>query len=1088
MADGTSIQIEVSSNADKAAQSLDRLAASLEKVKSAVSGGLRLRGLANQLGNLSTAVTNSVSEDAISRIERLADALQRLQAVGAIRLRVPRNVERVADAVATVNQPRESAVQTVDTTQAVSGVSRLQSLMESLRSVAQAAGRGFSQVGSALGYLGGVAVRAVTELRPLASALATIGRTTAKVVSTGIRGVATGIQKTVNMFSRLRDRIKDSHAGMSQLWSSIKRIAMYRLLRSAIKAVTDGLKTGIENLYHYSKAMGTQFAKSMDTGSSASLKFKNSIAAMLSPAIQAAIPLLVALANAAITAANAIQQVFAVLSGGGIWYKATDAVNDYAKAANGAGGATKNLLADWDELNVIQSKGGGGGGGMQTAFEDMFSVEKIEENEWTKMASEIKAAIDKGDWYGVGQAISKRINDLVDKLKPEDWAKKLNEFIKKGLLAAVGLLENTDFAALGAKIGAFLMGIFGDGNTINWELIGQFLRLRITAVFNTLSGLFSTPGLFEGIGNSFATLINSFFDIDVASIARTIANGVNGAVTIAKMLIKKVNFAAIGTKIKDFLITIFGGGEGGIDWAEVGKTLRDGLVEVIKGLTTIFSADGENKGIFTSIAGEAAKMVNAFFDFNEDQKAAIPAAINAFIKDAIDGVTRFFTDTDWDKIGEDVAYWIENIDWEGIAKKLWTAIGKIFAAAATLGDYIVMGVINSIGDAWNKLGISDLVGKIDTFGDVDAFRQWFNHNNTNGLIQGENGRWISQTKSDLEFVEQVTEAAQKAGHSFEQAQYALAAGITDFNETAVDATDTATKYVNDLYAQVTEGLEEFGTIPITGTKPKVEMPVEVEPITEIDPALVAELNSALYDAIYKSGLVKQTADYDADDYWEQVLGPIVNDVVAASGLVGEAADQVANDFYLQWRKAAVGEDWSESVDDMMASLGIAINEAVPPDLDAIDTDPLTSSLSSAADSAEASAKRIADAIYSINNLYIGMGGGLGFGINAIRPIAHFASGGFPTAGSMFIAGEAGPEIVGTMGGRTAVANSDQIVSGVASGVAAGQAEQNALLRQQNQLLTRMLNKEFTAKAVPGSEWGRFIQQSNTAYERQTGRG
>ena len=74
-----------------------------------------------------------------------------------------------------------------------------------------------------------------------------------------------------------------------------------------------------------------------------------------------------------------------------------------------------------------------------------------------------------------------------------------------------------------------------------------------------------------------------------------------------------------------------------------------------------------------------------------------------------------------------------------------------------------------------------------------------------------------------------------------------------------------------------------------------------------------------------------------------------------------------------------------------------------------------------------------------------------------------------------------------MNGRTAVANSDQIVSGVASGVAAGQAEQNALLRQQNQLLTRMLNKEFTAKAVPGSDWGRFIHQSNSAYERQTGR-
>lgn len=35
---------------------------------------------------------------------------------------------------------------------------------------------------------------------------------------------------------------------------------------------------------------------------------------------------------------------------------------------------------------------------------------------------------------------------------------------------------------------------------------------------------------------------------------------------------------------------------------------------------------------------------------------------------------------------------------------------------------------------------------------------------------------------------------------------------------------------------------------------------------------------------------------------------------------------------------------------------------------------------------------------------------------------------------MFIAREAGPELVGTIGGRTAVANNDQIVSAVSSGV------------------------------------------------------
>jgi len=46
----------------------------------------------------------------------------------------------------------------------------------------------------------------------------------------------------------------------------------------------------------------------------------------------------------------------------------------------------------------------------------------------------------------------------------------------------------------------------------------------------------------------------------------------------------------------------------------------------------------------------------------------------------------------------------------------------------------------------------------------------------------------------------------------------------------------------------------------------------------------------------------------------------------------------------------------------------------------------------------------------------------------------FAQGGFPTQGQMFIAREAGPELVGSIGGRTAVANNDQIVESVSRGV------------------------------------------------------
>ena len=46
----------------------------------------------------------------------------------------------------------------------------------------------------------------------------------------------------------------------------------------------------------------------------------------------------------------------------------------------------------------------------------------------------------------------------------------------------------------------------------------------------------------------------------------------------------------------------------------------------------------------------------------------------------------------------------------------------------------------------------------------------------------------------------------------------------------------------------------------------------------------------------------------------------------------------------------------------------------------------------------------------------------------------YKNGGFPDAGQLFIANEAGPEMVGTMGSRTAVANNGQIVTGIREGV------------------------------------------------------
>ena len=89
----------------------------------------------------------------------------------------------------------------------------------------------------------------------------------------------------------------------------------------------------------------------------------------------------------------------------------------------------------------------------------------------------------------------------------------------------------------------------------------------------------------------------------------------------------------------------------------------------------------------------------------------------------------------------------------------------------------------------------------------------------------------------------------------------------------------------------------------------------------------------------------------------------------------------------------------------------------------------------------------------------------------------FAEGGFPDDGQLFLARESGPEFVGSMGGHTAVANNDQIVEGIREGVESAMAKQNELLRQQNELLKALLEKESTSE-ISVSSISQAISRAN----------
>lgn len=97
-------------------------------------------------------------------------------------------------------------------------------------------------------------------------------------------------------------------------------------------------------------------------------------------------------------------------------------------------------------------------------------------------------------------------------------------------------------------------------------------------------------------------------------------------------------------------------------------------------------------------------------------------------------------------------------------------------------------------------------------------------------------------------------------------------------------------------------------------------------------------------------------------------------------------------------------------------------------------------------------------------------------------VPTYATGGFPETGQMFIAREAGAEMVGNIGRKTAVVNNEQIVASVSAGVAEANSEQTALLKEQNALLKALLEKESSVRID-----GKDLTKSVEKYQRERGR-
>lgn len=327
---------------------------------------------------------------------------------------------------------------------------------------------------------------------------------TAKLYEGATSGNMTGeqIAKLIEQIHRAQEEVEHltaSSTGLIGAWNAMtgalgrlfptltgvlkrfKSMVTMRALRYVIRSIASGFSEGVQNLYQYSKAVGTSFAPAMDSAATVLQQFKNSIGAAVAPLISSLIPAFQTVVNWLIQGINYLNQFFALLTGQSTWTRAlpeqAEAFEKSSKLAKDSSKTVKDLLADWDELNIIQSNSSGG------------------TNNTTK-----KTATEYSNMFEEVSEFESKIKDIVD-------------FIEKHLGGLPNLLTKIGAIILGWKFSKAFSGILGQ--------IGKLVA----------GGALLTIGVELAYGGGFEAGKKGYFDTGdlIASIGGTLAAAIGGS-------------------------------------------------------------------------------------------------------------------------------------------------------------------------------------------------------------------------------------------------------------------------------------------------------------------------------------------------------------------------------------------------------------------------------------------------------------------------------------------------------------------------------------------------------------------------------
>lgn len=195
---------------------------------------------------------------------------------------------------------------------------------------------------------------------------------------------------------------KENNTFLAQLVRSVKNITFYRIVRDAIKSITNAAKESANAMAIWSEQFDTgetgaiaSFNDNISSVASNLLFARNAIMAAVEPIISALTPAFNMLASAIANAFNALSHFLSALTGRSFYNKAIKNNVNYANSLKSGNKAQKAFLAGFDELEVVQSSQGGGAGGTLGVDPSAMWERSEVEDSMKSLTEPFRAALDR---------------------------------------------------------------------------------------------------------------------------------------------------------------------------------------------------------------------------------------------------------------------------------------------------------------------------------------------------------------------------------------------------------------------------------------------------------------------------------------------------------------------------------------------------------------------------------------------------------------------------------------------------------------------------------------------------------------------